>query len=204
MADQTFPNRPPLVVGSVGVYSSGFAGMALLILAESSIFAYLFFAYFYFSVQPHAAGEWPPYGMSPPTFKYSAPQAAVLIVGCLTTWWANRSAARGVRGGVFIGLGLSFVLAIGYIVLQFFDWYTKPFALASNAYSSFYFVITGAHLTHVVGGALMIAAVFAWYLLGYLGRVRHLPITNTAFYWYFLTVAYLWLFFTLYGTPRLT
>jgi heme/copper-type cytochrome/quinol oxidase subunit 3 len=49
----------------------------------------------------------------------------------------------------------------------------------------------------------MIAAVFTWTALGYLGPVRHVPILATALYWYFLAIAYLWLFFTLYGTPRL-
>jgi heme/copper-type cytochrome/quinol oxidase subunit 3 len=50
----------------------------------------------------------------------------------------------------------------------------------------------------------MIAAVLAWSALGYFGPLRHAPVTITAFYWYFLTAAWLWLFFALYGTPRLT
>jgi cytochrome c oxidase subunit 3 len=105
---------------------------------------------------------------------------------------------------VLIGLLATFILALGFIVLQFLDWYDKPFSLATDAYSSFYFVITGVHLVHLVAGAVMIAAVFAWSLFGYFGPVRHAPVTITALYWYFLTVAWLWLFFTLYGTPRLT
>jgi heme/copper-type cytochrome/quinol oxidase subunit 3 len=47
MVDQTFPNRPPLAVDSIGLRSAGFTGMALLILSEAGVFAYLFFAYFY-------------------------------------------------------------------------------------------------------------------------------------------------------------
>jgi cytochrome c oxidase subunit 3 len=196
-----FPNRPPLAVGSIGLRSSGFAGMALLIVSEAGVFAYLFFAYYYFSVQPQY-GPWPPSG--PPSFEYSAPQSAVMLVGSLSMWWANRSAARGDRLMVLLGLLATFILALGFIALQFLDWYAKPYSLATDAYSSFYFIITGVHLTHVVGGALMIAAVFVWSLFGYFGPVRHAPITITALYWYFLTVAWLWLFFTLYGTPRLT
>ncbi|MBV8739135.1 MAG: cytochrome c oxidase subunit 3 [Alphaproteobacteria bacterium] len=200
MVDQTFPNRPPLPVGSIGLHSAGFTGMALLILSEASVFAYLFFAYFYFSVQPHS-GAWPPSG--PPSFKYSALQAGIMLIGCATAWWANRSAARGARPAVLLALGLSLLLALSFIALQFADWYDKPYSLASDAASSFYFVITGVHLAHVVAGALMIAAVLVWSALGYFGPVRHVPILVTAFYWYFLAVAYLWLFFTLYGTPRL-
>jgi cytochrome c oxidase subunit 3 len=151
-------------------------------------------------VQPHS-GAWPPSG--PPSFEYSAPQAEIMVIGCLTMWWSNRSAARGARPLVLLGLLLSFVLALGFITLQFIDWYSKPYSLATDTYSSFYFVITGVHLTHVVAGTLMIAAVLVWVGLGYLGPVRHVPVLVTAAYWYFLAVAYLWLFFTLYGTPRL-
>lgn len=199
MADGIFPNRPPLGVGSLGIRSSGFIGMTLLIISEAAIFAC-----FYFSVQPHPPGVWPPSGMIPPSFQYSAPQAAIMLIGCAAVWWTNRSAARGKRMIVPLGLLASFILALGFIALQFLDWYSQPFTLATNAYSSFYFIITGVHLTHIVVGALMIAAVFVWSMLGYFGPVRHAPITITAFYWYFLAVAYLWLFFTLYGTPRLT
>lgn len=198
MVDQVFPNRPALAVGSIGMRSAGFTGMALLVLSEASVFAYLFFSYFYFSVQPHSSA-WPPGG--PPSFKYSAPPAAIMVIGCLTMWWANRSAARGARPAVLLALLLSLLLALGFIALQFGDWYSKPFSLATDAYSSFYFVITGAHLTHVVAGALMVAAVLVWAALGYFGPVRHAPILITAFYWYFLAAAYLWLFFTISGTP---
>ncbi|MFO1533596.1 MAG: hypothetical protein ABR562_07900, partial [Thermoplasmatota archaeon] len=45
--------RPPLPMGSIGLRSSGFWGMVFLVLSEASLFAYLFFSYFYFSVQPH-------------------------------------------------------------------------------------------------------------------------------------------------------
>ncbi|HJU18471.1 MAG TPA: cytochrome c oxidase subunit 3 [Stellaceae bacterium] len=200
MAD-AFPNRPPLAVGSIGPRASGFSGMALLIVSEAGVFAYLFFAYYYFSIQPQY-GPWPPNG--PPTFLYSAPQSAVMLAGCASMWWANRSAARGDRLMVWLGLLATLILALGFIVLQFLDWYDKPFSLATSAYSSFYFIITGTHLVHVVGGALMILAVLVWSLFGYFGPVRHVPITITALYWYFLTVAWLWLFFTIYGTPRLT
>lgn len=201
MADQALANRPPLPVGSIGARSAGFTGMALLILSEAGIFAYLFFAYFYFSVQP-GHGAWPQSG--PPPFTYSAPQCGVLLASCATMWWANRSAARGNRLMVWLGLAATLILGLGFIALEFIDWYAEPFALASDPASSFYYVITGVHLAHVVAGTIMVAAVLIWSLLGYFGPLRHVPITITAMYWYFLAVTWLWVFFTLYGTPRLT
>jgi cytochrome c oxidase subunit 1/cytochrome c oxidase subunit I+III len=96
------------------------------------------------SVQPQY-GPWPPSG--PPSFLYAAPQSAVMLLGSAGLWWADRSAARGERLMVLLGLLASLILALGFIALQFLDWGAKPYSLATDAYSSLYFVITGVHLT---------------------------------------------------------
>ena len=81
----------PLPVGSIGYMSAGWAAALFLLISEASIFAYLFFAYFYFSVQPDY--QWPP--GSPPSFAFSAPQTAIVMIGAATSWWAARLANRG-------------------------------------------------------------------------------------------------------------
>jgi len=87
---EVFPYRPPLPMGSIGLRSSGFWGMVFLVLSEASLFAYLFFSYFYFSVQPHP-GPWPPSG--PPDLSYAIAQTAIVLIACATMWWADRSVA---------------------------------------------------------------------------------------------------------------
>ncbi len=197
---ETFPYRPPLAMGSVGLRSSGFWGLVFLVLSEASIFAYLFFTYYYFSIQPHP-GPWPPGG--PPGFAYSAPQTALLLISSGTMWWADRGAVRGARGTLLLGLGVSLVLGLCFIALQLLDWFGKPFSLASNPYSSLYFTIGGFHLVHLVAGVVMIGAVLLWSAIGYFGPIRHVPVTIAAFYWFFVTAVWLALFFTLYITPYL-
>lgn len=201
MSDTIFPYRPPLPMGSVGRRASGYWGAVFLVLSEASIFAYLCFSYFYFSVQPHP-GPWPPEG--PPSFAYTAPQTIVILAACIPAWFAERAAARGSRGGQLIGLLATFVLGAGFIALQFLDWYDKPFALATDPHASLYYVITGVHLAHVVLGMIMLAAVTLWSTLGYLGPARHVPVTVARLYWFFLAVIWLVLFFTLNVTPYLT
>ena len=197
---EAFPYRPALPIGSIGRRSSGYWGAVFLVLSEASLFAYLLFAYYYFSVHPHS-GPWPPSG--PPSFTYTAPQTAVIIAACATVWWADRAALRASRLGLLLGLALTFLLGAGFVALQFLDWYDKPFSLATDAYSSLYYVLTGVHLAHVVAGLIMAAAALAWSGLGYFGPVRHAPVTITALYWYFLAIVWLALFFTLNLTPYL-
>jgi heme/copper-type cytochrome/quinol oxidase subunit 3 len=187
----------PLPVGSIGYLSTGWAAAIFLLISEASIFAYLFFTYFYFSVQPNY--EWAP---GPPSFTFAAPQTAVVLIGAATSWWADRSASRGEMARVMIALAITIVLGAAFIALQFADWFSKPFTLASSPYSSNYFVVSGFHLAHFVVGLLMFLVLLLWTWLGYFDSVRHLPITIGALYWYFLTVIWLAVFFVLYCTPR--
>jgi heme/copper-type cytochrome/quinol oxidase subunit 3 len=50
----------PLPVGTIGYRASGWWGAGFFILSEASLFAYWFFTYFYFAVQPMA--QWVPGG----------------------------------------------------------------------------------------------------------------------------------------------
>lgn len=197
MAD-VFPNRPVLAVGSTGRYASGLWGAVFLLLSESTIFAYLFFSYFYFSSQPQN-GPWPPDG--PPNWFYPGLQTAVVLLGCLSAWWSDRSARRGASGGMLGGLAATLILAIGFTVLQLLDWADKSFGFATDAYSSFYYVIGGFHLAHVVVGVVILAVVLLWSALGYFGPRRHVPVTVAAYYWYFVAIIWLGVLFTLDITP---
>src|SRR4051794_2898891 len=79
-----------LPTGSIGTSASGWWGAWFLVISDSMIFAYLFFAYFWFSIQPDA--HWVPGG--PPSFTYSAPQSVVVLLGCASAWYATRSISR--------------------------------------------------------------------------------------------------------------
>jgi heme/copper-type cytochrome/quinol oxidase subunit 3 len=74
--------------------------------------------------------------------------------------------------------------------------------MASSAFGSNYFVISGFHLAHFVVGWLIFVVLLLWTWLGYFDSVRHVPILIGTLYWYFLTVIWIAVFFVLYCTPR--
>jgi heme/copper-type cytochrome/quinol oxidase subunit 3 len=191
---------PPLLSGSIGSRASGWWGMIFLTMSEASIFAYLFFAYFYYAVHFNYR-PWPPYGA--PSLVFPIPQTVLIILGALSMWWADAHAALAQRLPSIVGIAISLAFGIVFILLGLADWQDKPFALSSSSYASIYFVLTGVHLAHTVVGVLMSAAVLGWSASGYLGPVRHVPVSVAAFYWYFLAATWVALFFVLYITPYL-
>ncbi len=196
--NETLAHGGPLPVGSIGTRASGWWGAWFFLISESSLFAYLFFAYFYFSVQPSAG--WPPHG--PPDLIYPIPQVVVVLLGCVSATFADRAIGRRDGGAAaLLGLGLTALLGAGFIALQFLDWFSKPFGFAASTYASMYYVISGTHLAHVVAGEIMFIVLFVWALLGYFGPVRHLPITVGMLYWYFVAALWIAVFFVLNITP---
>lgn len=187
----------PLPMGSIGTSASGWWGAWILMLSEATLFAYLFFTYFYFSIQPPA--NWIP--GRPPSFLYPGIQTGLALGGCISAWFAHRSIRLGQRLLALIGLGVTILFCSGFIGVQFLDWFSKPFPFSQSTYSSIYFLITGTHLAHVVVGWLMLLMVFLWTALGYFDGVRHVPIAIAAIYWYFIAIIWIAVFFTLTCSP---
>ena len=197
---ETFIATRSLPVGSKGHHASGWWGMLALIMTESSLFAYLFFSYFYLA--SHSLGQWPPNG--PPDLAIAAPGTLILIAGSVAMWWGERGIERGKPVRLMTGLVAALLLGLSFIVLELKEWKGQPFMLSTNVYSSLYFTITGFHLLHVVVGMFMLAALLLWASLGYFDASRHSAVSIGGIYWHFVTAVWLAVVFTIYVTPRLS
>jgi cytochrome c oxidase subunit 3 len=65
---------------------------------------------------------------------------------------------------------------------------------ASNLYAFTFFILTGLHAAHVVGGVGLLAVVLARSLRGRYGSGRYDGVTYAAMYWHFLDAIWLLLF----------
>ncbi|RST31277.1 heme-copper oxidase subunit III [Sphingomonas ginkgonis] len=175
-------------------------GMLCLIATEGSIFAYLIFAYAYLGSQ--GLGSWPPNG--PPDLKLAVPATLLLVGSSFVLEWGKRAANRGDRERGLFGVGAALLLGGAFVALELFEWSTKPFALPDNSYSSIYFMLTGTHLVHVVVGLFALLVLFIW---TFDGRVQGAHVQHRALatlYWHFVDIVWLFVFTTIYLSPRLT
>lgn len=175
-------------------------GLLCLIATEGSVFAYLIFAYTYLGSQ--GTGPWPPNG--PPDLSLALPATILLIGSSFVLEWGKRAANKGSRGRGLIGVGGAVLLGSTFVALELYEWSTKPFAFSDNSYSSIYFMLTGTHLLHVIVGLFALLILFLWTLVG---RVHGAHIQHRALatlYWHFVDVVWLFVFTTIYLSPRLT
>jgi cytochrome c oxidase subunit 3 len=189
----------PLPVGSKGHNSTAWLGALCLIATEGSLFAYLLFGYAYAASQ-HGVG-WLP--TPHPSFKYSLPGTAILLLSSVAVWWGERGVKRGRRLQHLGGLAIAVALGLLFLVVQLFEWKSKTFSLSSSGYGSFFFTITGFHMAHVIVGVTALAAVLGWAVAGYFGPRRYAHVMIASIYWHFVDAVWLAVFFTFYVAPYL-
>jgi cytochrome c oxidase subunit 3 len=133
----------------------------------------------------------------------------ILLISSLTMEMSRRTIASswrsGVRerGGAWPWLAATLVLGLAFVSGQYLAWRhlaAQGLYLATNSNSSFFYVFTAMHALHLLGG---IAALI--YLMGRFagsrGTVRPILFHNTAVYWHFMGV--LWLYLLLVICTRL-
>lgn len=195
--DDVIATDAPLPVGSAERNSTAWYGMLCLIATEGSLFIYLLFSYAYFGVQKDPS--WLP--TLHPSFKYGLPGTVVLLSSSATIWWSERGMKKGKRGQHLTGLVATILLGIAFIGLELLDWQDKNFTLSSRAFGSFYFLITGFHLLHVIVGISVLAAVLCWSIAGYFTQRHHMHVTISGTYWHFVDVVWIFVFSTFFLAP---
>lgn len=90
-------------------------------------------------------------------------------------------------------------LALVFVVLQYLGWIdmnAKGVDLKANVGGSFFYLITGAHVAHVLGGitALMVSCLYAYTLKGIYNEVRRNKIEMLLHFWHFLGALWVYLF----------
>ncbi len=179
--------------------SMAYWGTIIFIISESALFAFLFFSYYYFAIQPRQV-PWPPNGL--PALILPGAGALVLLASAPVAWYAERATKRGERMPQLLALSAVFIMGVAYMVIQYFDWRNKPFTF-QDSYGSFYYTITGFHVAHTLMGVLVFLALIVWSFRGDVGRFNSNPVTIGAIYWYFLAAIVVAVYFTLSLTPYL-
>ena len=200
--DECLATPGPMAVGAIDTRASGWWAMILMIFTEAALFGYLLFSYFYLAAQPQMPDTFPQGGS--PSLQLALPNTVILLLSSAAVAWAQFSIERNRPVQLAVGLGIGATLGMLFLGIQVCEWRGQPFTLASSAYGSLYFTVTGFHMAHVLAGVIILWALCAWSLLGLFNRVRYAHIHIGALYWHFVDAVWLAVFFTFYITPRLS
>lgn len=176
-------------------------GMWLFIISEATLFALLFFAYYYLAQGPER--RW--LVEEPPTLKFSLPMLGILLLSSVVLHWGEKRVKKGRHGLGRIAVVVTMLLGGAFLVLSYFD-YRHGFQHllpTSNAYGSIFYTIVSLHLAHLLLGLLMLAYVLVLPSPEPNDRPPHKPYHAASMYWHFVDTVWLIIVTLLYVTPHL-
>lgn len=168
--------------------------MVVWLASELMFFAGLFAAYF---TLRGLNDPWPPADVELETAR-TAVATVVLVASSGTMHLAVSAAARHDRRAAIRWLGVTALAGLLFLAnLVLGEYAVADFRIDDHAYGSIFYLMTGFHGLHVVGGLVFMGAVAA----AIAGRSRapaHETVEVCAYYWHFVDVVWVAMFSTIY------
>lgn len=132
--------------------------------------------------------SWPPADIEVPARTLGLLTIALLGLGAASATWGLRQIRRGLRRLAALALLTSAGLSTGSILVLAADLAGSGFRWDEHSYTSVYWALTGFTVTFVAVGVMMTVAVLVQTVTGLVDERRHLELTNTVVYLWFVFV----------------
>jgi len=179
-------------------------GMFIFLASEVMFFGSLFAMYFYL-FGSHIV--WPP---PPPTtnnefyvnwFPIPLINTVVLFSSAFTCHFAADGMAHNRRRQFFILWTVTIVLGLLFEFGQLYEFisaFGRGMTLDVNSFASAFFIMTGFHGAHVLGGLILLALILGRAMRGQFSAQNHVGVAAVTLYWHFVDVVWFFLFTILY------
>lgn len=176
-------------------------GFALFIFSEVMFFFGFFWAFFHSSLSPaiQIGGIWPPSGIiAPGPWGIALANTLVLISSGVSITYTHRYILIGNRKIVREGFMITLIYAAMFIFAQICEYIKLPFDISDGIFGSTFYMLTGFHGCHVIGGAIFIFVQFIRHLKGHILKDHHVGFECAVWYWHFVDVVWLFLYLSIY------
>lgn len=177
--------------------------MLLFIFSEVMFFAGFFFSFFWLGFAPSIQLNltWPPNDLHELIFDpFEIPLLNTIIL--LTSGATITISHYYIKLGKFIDcqifMLITVLLAILFLFIQMFEYFTAAFDISDGAYASVFYICTGFHGFHVIIGAIFISFMLYRVYLCHFSRRHHFGFEASAWYWHFVDVVWLFLYILVY------
>lgn len=197
MAGQRLTSKPWLEVGLAGDApqmqgsSAGIAkiGLGIFLAVVGALFTLLISAY----LGRMGAADW--WGIPIPGLLWV--NTAALAASSLALQWAKTEARLDRRDMLNLALAAAFATAVLFLAGQVLAWrqlMSAGYVLSDNPSNSFFYMITGLHGLHILGGVFVLGRTAIRARIGPVPAGIRLSVELCATYWHFMLVVWLILF----------
>ena len=182
----------------------GMMGMYIFLASEVMFFGSLFAMYFYL-FGSHPAWPPPPPSSNPEFYVSPVPIPAintvVLLSSGVTCHFALDALAHDNRARFFLLQIVTIVLGLGFEFGQLYEFinaFARGLNLTANTFASAFFLMTGFHGAHVLGGLGLLTLILYRAARGQFNSANHVGPAAVTLYWHFVDVVWIFLFGILY------
>lgn len=200
--DET-PDTEPLAsnrLRPLETLSAGTFGVLLFLAALTMLFGATIAGYLFLRNQVEI---WPPPNSPPMPIGGLWLSTLILLLASVTVHWALRAIRWDRQTHVRIGLVCTIVLGTLFLASQGRNWeqirqVVVPLESQAHLYVSIFYILTGTHALHVVGGLILLSIVAFKAFHGVYTSTYHPGIRYSMMYWHFLDAVWLILFVLLF------
>lgn len=164
----------------------------LIIVASVMLFASLTSAY----IVRRGEGNWLQFDI-PMMFAISV---VIAVISSLTMQYAIWRNKKDELNQTKTALLLTFALAVAFCISQWLGWkelVANNIHFVGNPSESFFYVISGLHLLHIIGGMIFLLVIIVKSFQYKVHKTSSLALTLCATYWHFLAATWIYLYFFL-------
>ncbi len=170
-------------------------GTVVWLASELMFFSGLFAAYF--TLRALSNEPWPPEGVElQPAI--AAVFTAALVASSGTIQLGVRALARGDRRRFRLWVIATLLLAAVFLANQAREYLEASFSVGSHSYGSAFYLTTGFHGLHVLGGMLAMVVLLGRAANPRFGAAETPAVEVVSYYWHFVDVVWIALFATIY------
>jgi cytochrome c oxidase subunit 3 len=169
-------------------------GTTVWLASELMFFGGLFAAYFTIRA---ASTTWPPPGVKLDVLQ-SGLFTVLLVASSATLQLGERALGTGRRTHARRWIVVTLALGALFVANQGYEWGHIPFSASSHAYGSLFFLMTGFHGLHVIGGLLAMLGVLLRMSGPQADPGEGTVLEVVTYYWHFVDVVWIALYSTLF------
>jgi heme/copper-type cytochrome/quinol oxidase subunit 3 len=170
-----------------------------MIAIEATLFAFAAFTFFYVRTR---LDVWPP-AASAPDLLWGTLNLVLMLASLVPNQATKKRAERGDLPGLRASMGIGLCFAAAFLVVRVFEFTALNVRWDSNAYGSAVWLLLVLHTVHLFTDFYDTLVLWILMRTGPIEGKRFLDVSENAFYWYFVVIAWVPLYAIVYLAPRL-
>lgn len=170
-----------------------------MIAIEGTVFAIALVVYYYLR---GLAIDWP-ISAAPPDLLFGTLNTALLLVSAIPNHLASRASEKEDLRLVRLWILVCIALAAAVLVVRAFEFPALNTHWQSNAYGSIVYALLVLHTVHLATDFVDTVVIAVLMFVGPLQGRRFVDVNENADYWWFVVLAWLPIYFTVYLVPRM-